>query len=102
MSEGSGASGCSRGCSRRQTSLTSMGKNPSGHQAGAAGVPAGDGPAPGRQPDVPRRGPSTEAALAGGGLKVGVQQDEPTSPFCLPSANIQTSSEGAFTLLGAP
>ena len=102
MSEGSGASGCSQRCSRRQTSLMPTGRNPSGHRAGAAGVPAGDGPAPGRQPDIPRRGPSAEAALAGGGLRVGVQQDEPISPLCLPSAYIQTSSEGALALLGAP
>ena len=102
VSEGSGASGCSRSCSRRQTSLMPTGRNPSGHRAGAAGVPAGDGPAPGRRRDVPGGAPSTEAAFAGGGLRVGVQQDEPTSPLCLPSAYIQTSSEGAVALHGAP
>lgn len=102
VSEGSGASGCSRSCSRRQTSLMPTGRNPSGHRAGAAGVPAGDGPAPGRRRNVPGGAPSTEAAFAGGGLRVGVQQDEPTSPLCLPSAYIQTSSEGAVALHGAP
>lgn len=100
-------SGCSRGCSTRQTSLTPTGRNPSGHWAGAARVPAGDGSASGRQPNVPRRGPSTEAGapaphLAGGGLRVRFQQDEPTSPLCLPSTYIQTSSEGAFALHRAP
>lgn len=63
VSEGSGASGCSRGCSRRQTSLMPTGRNPSGHQAGAAAVPAGDGPAPGRRHDVPGGAPALRQHL---------------------------------------
>lgn len=56
-------SGCSRGYRTRRTSLTPTGRNPPGHWAGAAGVPAGGGSAPGRQPRVPRRGPSTPLPL---------------------------------------
>lgn len=98
---GSGASGCSRGCSRRQTPRQPEETFwPPGRCCCGPSRRSGQRLAGGTYGPV--RGPSTEAALAGGGLRVGVQQDEPTSHFaCLPPTS-KLVSEGAFALFTGP